>query len=199
MSDTIRSFIAIGLPEPVIAHIREVQSGLKARNLKMSWVRPENMHLTLKFLGNIKPSDVESIGREMAGAAKAYRPFSLSAKGLGVFPSIKRPRVVWAGLRGDMAALIDMQKDLESRLEKIGFPKENKPFRGHLTLARGKGKIDSKSLLDSMNEIGHFESPVFVADELVLYKSDLKPSGAVYTDLLKVELDVGKIAGDDPT
>ncbi len=199
MPDTIRSFIAIELPETVIATVREIQNSLKARNLKMKWVRPHNMHLTLKFLGDIKLADVENIGREMSRAAKSYWPFSLSAKGLGVFPTIKRPRVVWAGLRGDMAALIDMQKDLENRLGKIGFPKEGRPFRGHLTLARIKGRIDSKSLLDSMSEIGHFESPVFDADELILFKSELKPTGAVYTKLLKANLDACKNTGDDPT
>lgn len=199
MPDTVRSFIAIELPKTIVSHIQKVRDALKSSGLEMSWVRPENIHLTLKFLGNVKKTDIEKIGSEMVAVADGCRPFSLAAKGLGVFPGIKRPRVVWLGLKGDTPALIDLQKMLEDRLDGIGFPKENKAFRAHLTLARIKRRIDTKRLLDSMNEIGHFESSAFTADRIVLFKSDLKPSGAVYTKLSEVNFNVRANIANDPT
>ncbi len=188
MSDTIRTFIAIELPGNIISSIRKVQEGIKSYGFKVRWVRPENIHLTLKFLGNINEADTEKIGRAIFDAVKEYPPISLAAKGIGVFPGVKRPRVIWVGITGQVEPLIGMQKTLDDKLEAIGFPKENRPFKGHLTLARVKGKIDSKRLSEAMKEFQEFEAEPFTADQIILFKSELKPTGSVYTKLLSASL-----------
>ncbi len=185
--NTIRTFIAFNLPEQIISHIRTVQNSIKSHGFKASWVVPENIHLTLKFVGNTNKADVEKIGRTMSDTVSEYSPISLAAKGLGVFPSIKRPRVIWIGLKGQTSLLIELQKKLDENLEQIGFPRENRPFKAHLTLARIKGDIDSKKLLDAIKESGDLESETFIAGNITLFKSDLKPTGAVYTKLVNCE------------
>lgn len=188
MKNTIRAFIAIPLPESILSFIRKIQGGVRDYGFRARWVRPENIHLTLKFLGDIEKSQTESIGDAMSDTVKTHPPLSLAAKGIGVFPGIKRPRVIWMGLKGDTFPLIELQKKLDSHLHDIGFPKESRPFKGHLTLARIKGHTDSRKLLDAMETFGELESETFAADQIVLFKSDLRPTGAVYTRLICTEL-----------
>ena len=188
MSKTIRTFIAIELPEKIVSSISKVQEGIKAYGFKFRWVRPENIHLTLKFLGNIKEADTEKVGRAIFESVKEYTPISLTAKGIGVFPGIKRPRVVWVGITSQLDSLMGLQKTLEEKLGAIGFPRDNRPFKGHLTLGRVKNKIDPKRFGDALKELGGFESETFVADRIILYKSELKPTGAVYTKLMDASL-----------
>ena len=189
MSHTIRTFIAFELPKNIISSISKVQEGIRSYGLKARWVRPENIHLTLKFLGNIKEADIEKIGGAIFESAKEYAPISLTAKGIGVFPGIKRPRVIWVGIRGETDLLVGLQKRLDEKFETIGFQPENRPFKGHLTLARIKKKINSKKLIDAIKEFGEFESETFIADNIYLFKSDLKSSGAVYTKLMSITLE----------
>ena len=188
MSDTIRTFIAFQLPGKIISSIRKVQDGIKSYGFKIRWVHPENIHLTLKFLGDIDTVDIEKIGDAVIRTVKGHAPLSLTAKGIGVFPAIKRPRVIWAGITGQIDLLIGLQKILDETLEEIGFPKESRSFKGHLTLGRMKGKIDPKRLVDAIKEFQGFESETFVADKIFLFKSELKPAGAVYTKLMSVSL-----------
>jgi RNA 2',3'-cyclic 3'-phosphodiesterase len=188
MSDTIRTFIAFQLPESIISHLHKIQKGLKSFGFRMGWVVPENIHLTLKFLGEIPKTEIENVSRAMAETAKQYPPMSFSAKGLGVFPTIKRPRVLWIGLKGNTYPLIQLQKTLEENLEIIGFPKEDRGFKAHLTLGRAKGEIDSKQLLEAIDRFSSLESENFAADRLILFRSELKPVGAVYTALNSIAL-----------
>ncbi len=184
MSNTIRTFIAIELPEKIIYTIRKVQEEIKSYGLKIRWVRPENIHLTLKFLGDIKEADTEKVARAVSESVTGYPPISLAVKGIGVFPGIKRPRVLWLGISKQLDLLTALQKTLDEKLEAIGFPKEKRPFRGHLTLGRIKAKIDPKRLNDVLKEFTQFESEHFFAKRIILYKSELKPKGAVYTKLV---------------
>jgi len=188
MSNIIRTFIAVEIPEKVISSIARVQEGIKNYGFKIRWVRPESIHLTLKFLGNIEAADTENIGRAAFEASKEYTPLSLQAKGIGVFPGIKRPRVVWVGITGQLETLVRLQKTLDKNLEAIGFPKEKRPFKGHLTLGRIKKKIDTNTFIEALDTFGNFETETFTADRVVLYKSELKASGAVYTKLVSARL-----------
>jgi 2'-5' RNA ligase len=185
---TIRSFIAIELPETIRAGLQEVQQQLQTFNLNLRWVRPQGIHLTLKFLGDIPSGDVEAVGDGIQQTVAGCGPISLCAKGIGVFPGMRRPRVLWVGLAGQVDALMRLQASLEENLASIGYPKENRPFRGHLTLARVKGRVNSDRLRAAMAEVDAFESEMFTADRLILYKSVLKPSGAVYTELMSAGL-----------
>ena len=189
LTNPIRTFIAFELPEKIITFISKVQKDLQSRGLKVKWVRPQNIHLTLKFLGNINETDTEIVGKAIRESANGYSPISLTTKGIGVFPNIKRPRVIWIGITGQTKQLISLQKGLDEKLDAIGFPKDNRPFKGHLTLARVKGRINPQRLIDAIKYYSEFESETFIADNIYLFKSDLKSSGAVYTKLMSIALE----------
>ncbi|MBW2246619.1 MAG: RNA 2',3'-cyclic phosphodiesterase, partial [Deltaproteobacteria bacterium] len=181
MSHTIRTFIAIELPEKIIYTIGTVQEEIKSYGLKIRWVRPENIHLTLKFLGDIQEADTENVARAVSESVTGYPPISLAVKGIGVFPGIKRPRVIWLGISfpgikrprviwlgisKQLDLLTALQQTLDEKLEAMGFPKEKRPFKGHLTLGRIKSEIDPKTLNDVLKEVTQFESERFFADRI---------------------------------
>ncbi|MBF0117654.1 MAG: RNA 2',3'-cyclic phosphodiesterase [Desulfobacterales bacterium] len=182
MSDLIRAFIAFELEEKVILKLSEIQNKLKSYKLDVKWVNPSGIHLTLKFLGNIFQSDISKIKAIMEDSIKGYLPISLKISNLGCFPSIKKTRVVWTGISGELTSLFNLQKKMEVNLESIGFPKEDRPFKGHLTLGRAKSPIDLTKIIDIAEEF--FESESFICDKIILFKSDLKSHGAVYTKLI---------------
>jgi 2'-5' RNA ligase len=184
MPETIRTFIAFELPENIANAISEVQEQLKKSGLKMRWVKPENIHLTIKFLGNIPTSAIEKVDRAITQSAQRVEPLLLCVKGLGVFPNMRRPRILWAGISGKIDSLLKLHNGIEDNLEPIGFPRENRPFKGHLTLGRAKSKIDPHRLSGAMEAFRDFESEPFVADRLILFQSELKPNGAVYRMML---------------
>jgi 2'-5' RNA ligase len=190
MTDMIRAFIAITLPDSLIGLVSEIQRKLKANGMRISWVSPENVHLTLKFLGDIEPTDIDPIVGIMAECAQGMMPMTLAAGGIGVFPDIRRPRVVWLGITGDLQLLIALQKHMDIRLAELGngrFKPEDRPFKGHLTLGRIKSRLDHDILVNALKTVGQATSPVFTADAVHLIQSRLTPSGAIYTPLRTVQ------------
>ena len=188
MATTLRAFIAIPLPAKIIDLAADLQSRLKSTGLKMRWVRLQGIHLTLKFLGEIPESRIEDLAGAMDRAASGFGVVNLAAQGLGVFPGIKRPRVVWLGIGGQTDQLAQLHDGLDAALEPLGFDREKRPFRAHLTLARAKGRIDARMLLDAVQTHGAYPAEPFDAQQLVLYQSDLRPQGAVYTARATVNL-----------
>ena len=188
MGKNIRSFIAISVPETVLQAIAEAQQTLKGYDLGVRWVRKEGIHLTLKFLGNISWDDVEEIQAAMKQAAKAFSPFTVRAEGIGAFPDLKRPRVLWVGLSGEVEVIRALQRDLESQLNGLGFPREKRPFKGHLTLGRVKGRLDRVRLSKALEALAGFRTESFTAQSVDLFQSDLRPNGAVYSKLAEVPL-----------
>ncbi len=183
MAAAIRSFIAIELPEVIRTQLKGLQDNLKTCRFKVRWVRPENIHLTLKFLGNIDETDIEKVRGALTSRVDRFTPLSLSVKGVGVFPGIRRPRIIWSGMGGQLSALAALQKALAEDLAAIGFQQEKRPFKAHLTLGRVKGAIDALKLRDAILACADFESEIFTADKIFLFKSDLKPGGPVYSKL----------------
>ena len=183
MQSTIRTFIALELAPEVISLLEKIQQDLKLLKIKARWVRPENIHLTLKFLGDINPGDVDKIGDALSGAAADISELTLSVRGIGVFPGIKRPRVIWVGLSGDVQKLFALQSRIEAGLDAIGFPKEKRAFKAHLTLGRIKQAVKPDVIRKMMRQYASLSSEEFTCDQLTLFKSDLQPSGAVYTHL----------------
>jgi len=192
MSDKIRAFVALKLPESTISSIKRIQEDLKPYRFPVRWVRPEKIHLTIKFFGEIEESDINKIGTAMSNCAGSYEPFSLSARGVGVFPGITRPRVIWTGISGEASLLSALQNDLENRFEEIDFKREDRPFSGHLTIGRFRERADSGKLIEALRKFQSFESETFIAGELYLYKSDLRSEGPVYTELLSAPLRIDK-------
>jgi len=184
----IRSFIAIVLPEEVKKALAGLVQELKPIFPKISWVKPENMHLTLKFLGNIQEQQIGQIKQVMSKSCTGISPFSLQGHALGVFPTVNRARVIWSGLSGDITWLEKLYLNLEAGLAQIGFSKEKRPFHPHLTLGRIKIGAKPKLILEALHQHQTFSTPSFTVKEIVLFKSELNPKGAKYTALERVGL-----------
>ncbi len=183
---SLRAFVAVPLPRAIIAAMGTLQDDLKNHGLRVRWVRPENIHLTLKFLDDINPEDVAGIIAAVESAAREQKPLTLSARAVGVFPGLNRARIIWTGLTGQVNALTKLHRALDTGLAKLGFPKEKRPFKGHLTLGRTKGNTDPQKLDRAITACSDFKSEPFTADQLILFKSDLQASGAVYTRLAEI-------------
>jgi 2'-5' RNA ligase len=181
---TIRSFLAIGIPGEILGEIGRLQERLK-REIQgdIRWVRPDGIHLTLKFFGDIPEGAVSDISAVVEKAVAGHDPLDLSVSGAGVFPDLRRPRVLWLGMTGDVERLLTLQTTLERDLQRIGFPREERPFRPHLTLARIRSQRALTGLGRALEKRGGCEAGRFVAAGLSLLKSDLTPQGAIYTKL----------------
>jgi len=188
MPGMLRAFVAVEMPGPVRKALEEVQSGLKQLKIRARWVRPENIHLTLKFLGNIPAGHVPSIGDVLRVVAQAHGRFSLAAAGVGVFPDSRRPKVIWVGLTGRPDALTPLQQDLDGRLAALGFPRAEKPFRGHLTIGRFNAEALPGPVADAVKRYAAATFGTAVVEEIVLLQSDLRPEGPLYTPLARERL-----------
>jgi len=189
MADTIRAFVALNLPADIVAYAAGLQAALKTNGLRLRWVKPQNLHLTLKFLGDIPAADAAVVGSALLRASKGTLPLALTVQGMGVFPGISRPRVLWIGLGGQVEALQKIYSRIEDELAGLGFARENRGFKAHLTLARFKAGGTPPDLRKVFEDLGNYAPKPFAAKHLVLYKSDLRPQGAVYTPLKEVWLD----------
>jgi len=186
MSDekAIRAFLAIDPPEEILGEIGRIQGRLQRLiRGELRWVRPEAIHLTLKFFGDIPESAVADIAAVVEPAAAGAAPFSLAIGGAGVFPDQRRPRVLWLGMNGDVPRLLLFQQGLEAELGRIGFPAEERPFRPHLTLARIKSARSLTGLERALEKGEGYAAGEFTASGIGLIRSELTPRGAVYTRL----------------
>ena len=180
----IRSFLALDPPEEVLGEIDAVQRRLrKVIEGDIRWVRPEGIHLTLKFFGDVSGDDVANIATVVEKAAEGERPFSLAIGGAGVFPDPHRPRVLWLGMNGDVERLLVFQRGVEQALLQIGFPREERPFRPHLTLGRIKTSRGLIGLARALEKGEEYTAGRFIASGLSLMQSELTPRGAIYTRL----------------
>ncbi len=193
MTDTLRLFIALELPPDVLDALQAVQNHLRGRAPRdaVRWTRPEGVHLTLKFLGETPAAKQAAITVAMQQAAAGHAPLHLHAAGLGCFPNLARPRVVWIGLGGDLDALAALAEAMEAAAETLGFARERRPFSPHLTLGRVRQEAagtDIKALgrLIEATPIG--EIARWTAESVSLMRSDLRPDGARYTCLAEAPL-----------
>jgi len=189
--EQIRSFISIELPNGVKTRLAELEERLnKAGRVSARWVKPDNIHLTMKFLGDVEADKIPDITRVMAEAIAGIPPFLLEINGLGAFPNLNRIRVVWVGIKGELERLNALQQKHESALEPLGFAAEKKRFSPHLTLAR----VNERALQEERRGLGRLLAatefkPVNMKVETVdLMKSRLTGAGAVYTKLKTVRL-----------
>jgi len=186
----IRSFLAIELPKAILEKIGEVQGDLKSSHADVRWVIPEKIHLTLKFFGNIEEARIEPIITAIEGSIHDTHVFSLGVKGIGAFPNWKNPRVIWMGLIDGKGILISLQKQLETDLERIGFEPEGREFQPHLTLGRVNSSRGKEELIWRMERYREENFGDLVVERVILFKSDLKPTGPIYTTLKEVKLGI---------
>ena len=183
----MRSFIAIELPEGVKSALAELRQELKKCNADIRWVKPDNVHLTLKFLGDIDEKSLDMIIEATKAACTGYSGFDLEARGVGVFPDMRAPRVLWVGI-SDNDSLTGLQKDIENGLAAIGFSSEKRRFRPHLTLGRFKSSSGKEGLYDKIEEYKNISQGLIEVTSLFLIKSELTPSGAKHTKITGIDL-----------
>jgi 2'-5' RNA ligase len=189
----MRLFIAIEIDQKTRDAIGRLQQDIAARaqidRKQVKWVKPASIHLTLKFLGEVKDERVNEICQAIEQVAARHKAFSLDIEGVGHFGR-PAPRVLWVGTGSGTQPLRDLQADLEQTLDEIGWPPENREFSGHLTLARIKNKKAGHKILeitaDDKYKDLHLET--IAADAVKLYQSTLTPSGAEYTVLANYNL-----------
>lgn len=188
----IRAFIALEMPDKIRRALDEISFRLRKdlSEVPLRWVPVDHMHLTLKFLGDISPEQVPAITSVLEEETASLSPFDLSVHGLGVFPNLQRPRVLWVGVNLSQGAK-EFQREIESEVSKLGFSTERRPFSPHLTLARVRGHARSADLArirEVMTGTENSAPVVDLADTITLFRSDLKPSGSVYNALSKLVL-----------
>lgn len=190
--ERLRLFIAIELPETIKEGLVSYQAQLRSgRDSFVKWVDPGGIHLTLKFLGNTPASQVDYIEKAMAEVAQGVPPFSLELGGLGAFPNLRQPRVVWVGVVGDLEQLARLQGAMDQALEQLGFIKEGRAFSPHLTLGRfreGASVEECRRLGQRVAQAKAEALPGFLVESVSLVRSTLTPAGAIYTRLASVRL-----------
>lgn len=180
---TIRTFVAVNLAPGLKETLAQVQERLKAARADVTWVRPENLHLTLKFLGQVEETRLAAVGEAVAAATRGYGSFRLVLGGLGAFPQPRAARVVWIGVSEGAQALAALQARVEGGLESLGFPREERPFTGHLTLGRVRGPRHREQLAMALTSMPAEPLGEMVLHRIELMKSDLGPGGARYSVL----------------
>jgi RNA 2',3'-cyclic 3'-phosphodiesterase len=174
--------VAIPLPDECREMLGKLQKNLRAAEADVRWAAISSIHLTLKFLGEIDPAIVPNMALVFREISKSQTALRLRVHGLGSFPNQRNPRVVWSAVGGETDGLLKLQNEVEKACAEFGFVAEDRPFSPHLTLGRVKSKRNLQPLLDCI-KIGSDLQCEFVADHFNIYKSTLKPQGAVYTIL----------------
>lgn len=185
----MRAFIAIKPSKEIIARLGAIETSLNTGKIKGAWVKPENAHLTLKFLGSINETQVEKIeaAMKLSVLKTLIRPFTLSVHGINVFPSLKAPRIIWIGIdKND--SLNRLYSGLEDELSKIGFEKEGRAFHPHLTLCRVRSIVGLDDLTKTVEGFQKDAPDDFPVSSLSLYKSVLTPKGTIYTLVRETQL-----------
>lgn len=185
---TIRTFISINLPEDIKREILSLQSRLKVHGGHIGWVKPDAIHLTLKFLGDIDEKKIPEIEAATREATKGFDTFYLRILGLGVFPSLKRPRIIWLGVNEEGDSLARLQSKIEDEIARIGPPREEREFKPHLTIGRVKDLHGFKQLMDTIDAERGIDLDGFNVTEILIMKSELRREGAIYTRLYEIKI-----------
>jgi len=178
----IRCFLAIELSENLKRSLESLRSRVDLPQFDVRWVEPRNLHLTLRFLGEIPEEDIETVSEAAQKTAEATESFSLLIQGLGAFPTLGSPRVVWAGVE-PAEPVVRLERKLSRELDRLNWPPPDKPFRPHLTIGRVKssrGKGELRRLLErtQREKIGEIR-----VTDIGLIRSQLRPAGPLYTNL----------------
>lgn len=183
----MRAFIAIDVNDEVRENLVKAQERIeRAKAAKIKFVEPENLHLTIKFLGEITGEQAKEIGGILEGIARKYRKHRVRVKGIGVFPSYGYVRVIWAGLEGD-EKIKEIARDVENAMRKLGF-KKDKEFVSHITIGRVKYVRDKVELMLTLKELAGEDLGEFTVEAIELKKSTLTPGGPIYETIKRVEL-----------
>ncbi|UCH01504.1 MAG: RNA 2',3'-cyclic phosphodiesterase [Candidatus Bathyarchaeota archaeon] len=186
MSEMIRSFLAFDIAnEEILQRFAEVQERLIRSGADLKIVNPQNIHITIRFLGNVSPNTIEQVYEAMKEVP--FKPYKIMIKGLGTFPSLEYIRIVWAGIEKGAKQLKDVFDHLEPRLQRVGFKPDRKGFSPHLTIARVRSARYKARLVQCIKELENYEFGEFGACILRLKRSILKPAGPIYSTIHEVK------------
>ncbi len=183
----MRVFVSIDINEETRQRLIDVQKKLSRTGARLKLVEPENIHLTIKFLGEVEEVKVPSIEEALQHATAGTKPFEMVVSGIGVFPNQNYVRVVWAGVSGGSEEVLSIQRNIDGELEKLGFPKDTN-FIPHITLSRVKSLKRKEDMLDFLRETAKEEFGKTCVREISLKQSTLTPKGPIYTTLARIEL-----------
>lgn len=183
----VRSFIAVELPEEMMKRIYSIVLEASKAGGNIKWVEERNLHLTLKFLGNVPEEMIPTVSAVIDSVASAFEPFEFNVVGVGGFPNLTRPRVIWVGV-SDAQHLLRLQRQIEEAMERLGFQREEKEFHPHITIGRvkshhGIGKVIEALRKHEGEQLGRVE-----VKQITLMRSDLSPSGPTYTPISRHNL-----------
>ena len=190
--DTLRTFIAVDFPIEIKAKIEEITTYFKTQlpSKVIKWVDANNMHLTLKFMGETPANQLEPIKRAMQQVVNTFPIFEIAIENLGMYPNAKKPRVVWLGISGEKN-LISLHKQIDQALKEIGIQPERRPFSPHLTVGRVRRSVDPESVIIVGKTLSEFKVSTLgrvTINEVVYYQSELTPQGPNYTILQSTPL-----------
>ena len=181
-SDSVRCFVAIGIPQTVQALLKPVQTHLRSEIRKASWTKSGNFHLTSKFLGDVHVETIDTIGETVQSVAAAQNPFSIVFGGIGAFPTRNRPRVIWLGVKQGSETVTYLAKSLNRELKSLGFAVDNR-FHPHLTLGRLRMPMNLQPLKSVLHKYDTIDGATMNVNEITVMQSQLHPNGAIYTPL----------------
>jgi 2'-5' RNA ligase len=179
----MRTFIAIDFDRNIKSRLSDLREELAESGADVRWVKSQDLHLTLKFLGDIDDKQAGVVKDLLEKIARLSSPFPIALKGVGAFPNIDSPKVVWVGITKGLEALKKISLNLENELEKAGFSKEGRMFRPHVTLGRVRSGLNRAKLTEAIKNLSRKEEPelIFMVESLTFFKSQLTPSGPIYT------------------
>jgi 2'-5' RNA ligase len=186
-ANVIRTFVCIEIPDSIKSRVTNLQETLRNIGDRVSWTKPSNINITLKFLGDVEASRIEGAANAIERAAHKISPFEIEIGGVGCFPSTRSPKVFWIGVSNMPQPLQTLHSNIEDELERLGFKRENRKFSPHLTMGRVRGPHNSARLAEALIATG-FESETFTATELILMRSDLDSAGSIYTPQAVIRL-----------
>ena len=189
MSETVRTFIAIELPEEVRAYLADSQERLRRAGGDVKWVRPDLIHLTLVFLGEVPTDTLADLEKSVREAVARFAPLTLRATGAGRFPPRGLPRVIWIGLEEAAGRLLALQKALADATAAFAEKAEDRAYQAHLTLGRVRGPKGARDLEGILDSMSGQTGPTFEAREVTIFKSALGPQGPTYTALVRIGLE----------
>jgi len=187
----MRTFIAIELPKEIKDSLAKLQNQLNESGADVKWVEPQNLHLTLKFLGERDEKKVKQIAQVIEKIAQGKGSFQARIASLGAFPGIKSPRVIWVGINQGDSETKEIAKELEEEIAKTGIPKEDRPFSSHITIGRIRSSLNRERLVQGLQELADDlagKNLEFCIAKFTLFKSILTPKGPIYERLKDVNL-----------
>lgn len=185
---TIRAFAAIEVSASIRGALAKIITKLDGTDNSIKWVTPEQLHLTLHFLGDLRYQDIQPVCSAMKEALGESDPFELQLRGIGVFPDLDQPRTIWTGIEMGYEPLVDLQRVLDEPLARLGYPSDKNHFRPHVTLGRVKRVSHLFELQQAIEALSEVNGGGMIVDEVTLFESNLHRRGPDYTPLAEFEL-----------